>query len=73
MDWPQVKQLALQAFPPAAIALGRAALKPRAAFSGPIWHCPLCGQDGRFLPDRGRGGRAAGGADPSSDTGCCGM
>jgi SAM-dependent methyltransferase len=54
MDWPQVKQLALQAVPPTAIALGRVVLEPRAVLSGPVWHCPLCGHDGRFLPDRGR-------------------
>jgi SAM-dependent methyltransferase len=54
MDWPKVKQLALRAVPRSIIALGRAAREPRATLSGPVWHCPVCNHDGRFLSERGR-------------------
>jgi SAM-dependent methyltransferase len=54
MDWPQVKQLVLRAVPPSIIPLGRVAREPHAALSGPVWHCPVCGHDGRFLTARGR-------------------
>ncbi len=51
MAWPHPKQLVSRVLPSAV----RYVLKePHAMLSGPVWHCPICGRDGRFLPARGR-------------------